>query len=603
MGATIGVDLGTTNSAMASIEGGQAVIIANAEGSRTTPSVVGFSKKGETLVGSVAQRQFVANPARTIASAKRHMGTDWTTDDIDGKRYTSQEIGARILMKLKKDAEDFLGTEVTDAVITVPAYFSDSERQATRAAGEIAGLKVKHIINEPTAAALAYGLDKESDQVILVYDLGGGTFDVSLLEVGDGYIEVMATAGDNKLGGDDWDNALVEWVAKSIKEEHNLDLSDDIAAMTRIKEAAEKAKKELSSSEETSINLPYIAMSEGTPVNVDLELTRAQFEDMTSDLLERTQKPIEQVLSDAGVEKEKVSQVLLVGGSTRMPAVTALVQDLIGKEPSKTVNPDEVVAMGAALQGGIAGGEVKSMVLIDVTSLTLGVEGNGGVMVPLIPRGTAMPTRHSEVFTTADDGQESVLVQVYQGEREMTSGNKLLGKFDLQGIPPAPRGVPQIEVTFDIDVDGILTVSARDKASGTKQQVTVSGTKGLSQSEIDQAIADAQGHAEEDKKRKEEITIKNRAESLVLQNTRLLEKNSAHASNASGVELKAAIDKLKGVIDTGDAETMKTASDEVFSKAQAFGATLYGPAPSSSSKPAEEESVSSDEPDASEDSG
>lgn len=576
MSVIIGIDLGTTNSAMSWIEAGQAVVIANAEGSRTTPSVVGFSPKGETLVGAIAQRQAVSNPKRTFASVKRHMGTNWTTDNVDGKKYTPQEIGARVLMKLKKDAEEYLGQEVTGAVITVPAYFSDAERQATKVAGEIAGLEVKHVINEPTAAALAYGLDKESDQIVLVYDLGGGTYDVSLLEIGDGYIEVMASAGDSNLGGDDWDNALVDYVNQKIQEEFNVDVSQDIAAMTRVKEAAEKAKKELSSSEETNINLPYLAMSpDNTPINVELDLTRAQFEDLTHDLLMRTKSPVEQVLNDAGIEKDKINQVLLVGGSTRMPAVTNFVKETFGKEPSKTVNPDEVVAMGAALQGGIASGSVKAMVLIDVTSLSLGVEGKGGVMIPLIPRGTAMPCRHSETFTTADDGQDSVHVQVFQGEREMTSGNRLLGQFDLTGIPPAPRGVPQIEVTFDINVNGILTVSARDKASGTTQQVSVSGTSGLSQDEINKAIDDAQGHAAEDQKRKEEVSNKNRAETLILQNERLLKDQSAKADSTQGKDLKEAVDKLKNLVASGSGDEIKSASDDVFSKAQAFGATLY----------------------------
>lgn len=575
---TIGVDLGTTNSAMAVLEAGSGTIVANAEGTRTTPSVVAFTKKGETVVGDVAVRQAVTNPKRTIASAKRHIGTEWTTDDIDGKRYTPEEIGARVLMKLKKDAETFLGETVDSAVITVPAYFNDSERQATKAAGEIAGLKVERIINEPTAAALAYGLDKESDQIILVYDLGGGTFDVSLLEIGEGYIEVRATAGDNRLGGDDWDNALIKWITDKFKDETGVDITGDIAAMTRVKEVAENTKKELSAREDTSISIPYLAIdpSDNTPLMFEGEMTRAEFENLTHDLLERTRQPVHQVLEDAKVSIDQINQVLLVGGSTRMPAVNDLVKELTGKEPNKTVNPDEVVAMGAAIQGGIKTGEVKEMVLIDVTSLTLGLSARGGVMVPLIPRGTAMPCRRSETFTTAEDGQTSVQVEVYQGERQMVSGNKKLGQFDLMGIPPAPRGVPQIEVTFDIDVNGILNVSAKDKASGVAQRVTVTGGSGMDKNEIDRAVRDAESNAEEDKRLREEIAIKNRAESLVYQNERMLKDYESRVPADIASNLKASIDRLKGKLETSSAEELKRDSDDLFEQSQKFGAAMYG---------------------------
>lgn len=606
---TIGVDLGTTNSAMAVLEAGQAAIIANAEGVRTTPSVVAFTKKGETVVGEVAVRQAVTNPQRTIASAKRHIGTNWSTDDIDGKRYTPEEIGARVLMKLKKDAETYLGDTVDSAVITVPAYFNDSERQATKTAGEIAGLKVERIINEPTAAALAYGLDKESDQVILVYDLGGGTFDVSLLEIGDGYIEVRATAGDNRLGGDDWDNALIKFITEKFKDDTGVDVSGDIAAMARIKETAEKVKKELSAREDTSISLPYLAIdpSTSTPLMFEADITRAEFENMTHDLLERTRQPVLQVLEDAGMKMEQVNQVLLVGGSTRMPAVTNLVKELTGKEPNKTVNPDEVVAMGAALQAGIKTGEVKEMVLIDVTSLTLGLSARGGVMVPLIPRGTAMPCRRSETFTTAEDGQTSVQVEVYQGERAIVSGNKKLGEFDLQGIPPAPRGVPQIEVTFDIDVNGILNVSAKDKASGTVQRVTVTGGSGMDKNEIDRAVRDAESNAEEDKRLREQVAIKNRAESLVYQNERMLKEYESRVPAPVATALKDSIAKLKSKLDSNDIEALKRDSDEVFEQSQKFGAAMYGgdgggsyapppPAPSNETKPEEPKAETTEEP-------
>lgn len=587
MSYTIGIDLGTTNSAMAVLEAGQGAIVANAEGSRTTPSVVAFTKKGELVVGDVALRQAVTNPKRTIASAKRHIGTDWKTDDIDGKKYSAEEIGARVLMKLKKDAETFLGGEVDAAVITVPAYFNDSERQATKAAGEIAGLKVERIINEPTAAALAYGLDKESDQVILVYDLGGGTFDVSLLEIGEGYIEVRSTAGDNRLGGDDWDNALIKWITDKFKADTGVDVTGDIAAMTRVKEVAENVKKELSAREDTSISIPYLSIdpSDNTPLMFEGEMTRAEFENLTHDLLERTRQPVQQVLDDAGVTIEQINQVLLVGGSTRMPAVTALVKELTGKEPNKTVNPDEVVAMGAAIQGGIKTGEVKEMVLIDVTSLTLGLSARGGVMVPLIPRGTAMPCRRAETFTTAEDGQTSVQVEVYQGERQMVSGNKKLGQFDLMGIPPAPRGVPQIEVTFDIDVNGILTVSAKDKASGVAQRVTVTGSSGMDKNEIDRAVRDAESNAEEDQRLREQVAIKNRAESLVYQNERMLKEYKDRVPADVASNLESSITRLKGKLENSSMEELKKDSDDLFEQSQRFGAAMYGDSGSSYAPP------------------
>lgn len=583
MGYTLGVDLGTTNSAMAVLEGGQATIVANAEGSRTTPSVVAFTKKGEQIVGDVAVRQAVTNSERTIASAKRHMGTDWKTGDIDGKKYSPEEIGARVLMKLKKDAEEFLGDTVESVVVTVPAYFNDSERQATKAAGEIAGLKVERIINEPTAAALAYGLDKESDQIILVYDLGGGTFDVSLLEIGEGYIEVRSTAGDNRLGGDDWDQAITDWIVGKFKEDTGVDVTGDFAAMARIKEAAEKTKKELSSREDAQVSLPYLAIdpSSNQPLSFDEEMTRAEFEKLTNELLERTRKPVEQVLSDANVKMEEINQVLLVGGSTRMPAVSNLVKEMTGQEPNKTVNPDEVVAMGAALQAGIKSGEVKEMVLIDVTSLTLGLSAKGGTMVPLIPRGSAMPVRRAETFTTAEDGQTSVSVEVYQGERPNAAQNKKLGSFDLSGIPPAPRGVPQIEVTFDIDVNGILTVSAKDKASGVTQKVTVSGTSGMDQGDIDRAVRDAESNAAEDQKFREQVAAKNRAETLVYQNEKLLKEHESRVSADVASGLRSAIEKVKGALGSQDISTLNSASDELFDASQKFGGSMYGGAATS----------------------